>query len=88
MGVVRKIRHFLFPPVFTIIIEQGVARAARGTITRKFLDDCGDVAKQLGIYEGEIYGKKSGNKITLEFSGNIPQSAHQRFRNLWGVHNS
>jgi len=43
------------------------------------------VAQQQNISQGTIVGVRRDVQITLEFSSDIPQSEHQRFRNAWGM---
>ena len=74
------------PPLFVVEIEEGVARASKGSPSPGFLSDCSDVAKTFEIKRGRLFGHRSGGGISLRFSPEIPEDSHQRFRNVLGFH--
>ncbi|MCZ6691570.1 MAG: DUF3634 family protein [Planctomycetota bacterium] len=83
LELLTRIIRVLFPPAFTITLEEGVARSTQGKVTGRAVSGFTDVAKQQGIAKGRIYGVRRGKTVLLRFSSNIPSSARQRFRNVW-----
>jgi hypothetical protein len=71
--------------VFVVRIRRGQPRAARGQVTRGFLQDIGEACTRHGVLRGSIRGVAAGNRINLVFSGDIPAPCRQQIRNLWGV---
>jgi hypothetical protein len=71
--------------VFVVRIRGGVPRAARGQITRGFLQDVGEICARHGVRRGSIRGVAAGRRINLVFSPGIPGPCRQQIRNLWGV---
>ena len=72
-------------PVFVVRIKDGVPRAARGQVTRGFLQDVAETCARHGVEAGEVRGLAAGRRIDLVFSGGIPGPCRQQIRNLWGV---
>lgn len=71
--------------VFVVRIEGGVPRAARGQVTRGFLQDVGEILARHRVRWGSIRGVADGRRINLEFSAGISGPCRQQIRNLWGV---
>lgn len=76
---------FLFwpRPVFVIRIADGKARSKRGRIPKGFLSECELLAGENNIKNATIRGVKKRGSVHLTFSGQIPDAAVQRFRNIW-----
>lgn len=68
---------------FVMEIRDGVARVRHGDPPSSFVRGCGEVARIHGVTRGTISGIRTGSGIRLQFSTDIPQRAHQPFRNLW-----
>lgn len=71
--------------VFVVRIGGGVPRAARGQVTRGFLQDIAEACARHGVRRGSIRGVAEGRRINLVFSPGIPAPCRQQIRNLWGV---
>jgi hypothetical protein len=74
------------PRLFIVRIAAGEARSVKGTVTRSFLDQVGNVAAEQGIRKGTVAGVAQGGRIRLMFSRQFPEGARQRVRNWWGIH--
>jgi hypothetical protein len=72
--------------VFEVEIHGGSARLVRGSAPGTLVGDFSDVAEAFEIREGTIRAVRKGDGLTLAFSPGIPVDAHQRFRNILGVH--
>jgi Protein of unknown function (DUF3634) len=72
-------------PVFVVRIIDGVPRAARGQVTRGFLQDVAETCARHGVRRGSIRGVAAGRRINLVFSAGIPERCRQQIRNLWGL---
>lgn len=72
-------------PVFVVRIGGGMPRAARGRVTRSFLQDIAEACSRHGVRRGSIRGVPEGRRINLVFSPGIPAPCRQQIRNLWGV---
>jgi hypothetical protein len=72
-------------PVFVVRIRDGVPQAARGQVTRGFLQDVAETCARHGVRDGEVRGLATGRRINLVFSAGIPNPCRQQIRNLWGV---
>jgi hypothetical protein len=72
-------------PVFVVRLRDGVPRAARGPVTRRFLQDVAEICARHGVRNGEVRGVAAGRRIGLVFSSGIPGTCQQQIRNLWGV---
>jgi hypothetical protein len=84
--IFRVFLRKLFPPLFTIRVEEERASLEQGRVTDAFVDDCTDIAVRSGIRSGWIWGHRTGNGLRLEFSSGIPERDRQRFRNTAGFH--
>ncbi len=74
------------PPLFTVAFGRDGARATRGRVPPALLADCGDVAAELGIAAGRVHGVRRDGRVVPRFSRDLPPAAHQRLRNVFGVH--
>ena len=83
LELLTRIIRVLFPPAFTITLEDGVARSTQGKVTGRAVSGFTDVARQQAIAKGRIYGVRKGGSILLQFSSNISAPDRQRFRNVW-----
>jgi Protein of unknown function (DUF3634) len=63
----------------------GVARAARGQVTRTFVREVGEVCRRHGVRRAEVRGIDEGRRIVLSFSGDLPEPCRQQLRNIWNV---
>jgi hypothetical protein len=85
-NLIARLLRKLFPPAFTVVIEDSRAELRQGKARAAFVTDCTEIAQQQGIDHGVIYGVRKGDRMSLAFSGNIPAGDRQRFRNAWGFH--
>ena len=69
--------------LFVVRIQDGVARLAKGKLTKMFLDEVALVCADARIMRGWIGGLQRGKRVVLAFSRTIPPSCRQRLRNLW-----
>jgi len=83
---IRILLRRLFPPLFSINIVDGHARAVKGTLTSAFLRDCTEIAEKNGISSGWIWGNAASGSVRLEFTSGISRENMQRFRNAAGIH--
>jgi len=63
----------------------GVARPARGQVTRAFVQEVGEVCRRHGIRRGEVRGVAADRRIVLAFSGDMPETCRQQLRNIWNL---
>jgi hypothetical protein len=75
-------------PVFSLRIENGCVRTTRGNPPKYFFHKVEDVCHASGIADGMVHGMRWGRKITLRFSGPIPDDCRQKLRNLWQIQGS
>jgi hypothetical protein len=68
---------------FVVRIKQGQPKAARGKVTAAFLDRVRETCEQHCIRSGTIRGLIRGKRITLSFSGGLPNAGQQQLRNWW-----
>ncbi|HUG48879.1 MAG TPA: DUF3634 family protein [Candidatus Limnocylindria bacterium] len=80
--LVDSLRRTIAPPLFVIDIRAGTARARRGQVPAGLLSGIADVARDLDLRSGTVYGMRRPQGITLGFSDDIPEHAHQRLRNI------
>jgi hypothetical protein len=80
------LRQLISPPLFAVDFERGVARARQGEVPPGLLVGLSDVARDLGLSTGTVYGVRGRHGLTLDFSDDIPERAHQRLRNVLAVH--
>ena len=74
--------------VFTLWIEDGAVRKARGTVPRGFVQEAAELCQSSGVARGTIFGLRRGRSIVLAFSGPIDGTCRQRLRNLWQMQGS
>ena len=90
MGLLRRVldslRRSLAPPLFVIEIRDGTARTRDGHVPAGLVSGMADVARDLGLRGGTIYGIRRPQGTTLGFSADIPEEAHQRLRNVLATH--
>ena len=86
--VVILLRAGRKPSVFEIEFIEGRPRVKKGKVPHRFLQDCEELCRSLGIKRGAIRAVKDLEGLRLQFSPEIPQAYHQRFRNAWRVHAS
>ena len=86
-GILGFIRRLIKKPVFTIRIAGQKVQVVRGEPGKRFANECMAICKLNNIEQGYVYGVKSKHGIRLEFSKDIPESCHQKFRNVYGVNN-
>ena len=72
-------------PDFTVRLEDGRARLWQGQAPQAFVKECAEIAAQRELSRGLIFGCRRGRGLVLEFRG-VPESCHQRFRNVWQIH--
>ena len=70
---------------FVVQIRNGVPRVTRGQITRAFVQEVGEVCQRHAVGHGEVRGVADGRRITLSFSGDLPEPCRQQLRNLWNL---
>lgn len=85
-GLAAALWRLIVRPLFVIDVRDGAARLRRGEPPPALLVEFSDVARDLGVSSGTIYGVRARHGLTLEFSPDIPTNAHQRFRNVLAVH--
>ncbi len=71
---------------FVIEIREGRARLVAGRAPAAFLRDIDELAGGLGFANGTLRGKSQAGHVRLVFSRDIPESAHQRLRNVWHLY--
>lgn len=76
----------LIPPVFSLEISAGKIERRQGKVTSAFIQDCSDIVRSRNIHSGWIWGIRDGSLIKLDFAGDIPENAKQKFLNVWGIH--
>jgi hypothetical protein len=70
---------------FVVKIVSGVPRVTRGTVTRAFVAEIGEVCRRHGVRDGAVRGVVKNNRIKLEFSRGITAPCQQQLRNLWSL---
>lgn len=78
-----KVKASLSTAPVVIIIHDEKALLLRGRVSPSILASFTDIAKKFGISEAVISVRKSGGSTLLRFSGDVPDTARQRFRNIW-----
>jgi Protein of unknown function (DUF3634) len=71
--------------LFVVCIEEGTARLDRGKVAAHFVQEIGQVCREAGVQEGQVWGVPQGRRISLRFSRSIPSGCRQRLRNLWNL---
>ncbi|CAN5829704.1 hypothetical protein BH24CHL6_BH24CHL6_00750 [soil metagenome] len=77
-----SLRRHLAPPLFVIEIRDGKARARRGPVPSGLVSAMSDVARDLDLRRGMVCGVRRTQGLSLAFSDDIPEQAHQRLRNV------
>ena len=83
MELLSTFKRLLNPPEIVIDLAGGKAKIRKGKVRSRTLAELNEVAIQYNISTGRIYVIRKGRVIGLQFSGRIPPSAQQRFRNVW-----
>ena len=84
--VVASLRRLVIPPLFVIDLRAGAASVRAGEPPGALVAEFSQAARDLELTSGTIYGVRASHGLTLEFSPEIPESAHQRLRNLLALH--
>jgi hypothetical protein len=71
--------------VFVVRVKHGLPGVTKGTVTRAFLQDIGDVCARHGVENGVLRGVARGTRIELVFSNAFPGPCRQQLRNLWNI---
>ena len=85
-ALVASLRRAIIRPIFVIEIRDGTAVATRGQPPAGLIAEFAATSRDLDMGRGTIYAVSGANGLKLEFSTDIPEHAHQRFRNVFGVH--
>jgi hypothetical protein len=72
--------------MYVIEIREGSTSATRGEPPGGLVADFASTARDAGLRRGTIFVVGSRNGPTLNFSSDIPDELHQRFRNVLGIH--
>jgi hypothetical protein len=70
---------------FVVRIRLGVPRVTRGRVARGFVQEIGEVCRRHDVRRGEVRGVAEGRRISLSFSGDLPEACRQQLRNLWNL---
>jgi len=73
-------------PAFVIELHDGGAKVRRGDPPGGLVAEFSQTAADVGVTTGRIYVIRGGYGLTLDFSTEIPDHAHQRFRNVLGMY--
>ncbi len=73
-------------PVFEITVESGRAHIISGKPPREFVREFRALCEDFDIASATIRGVRGAGTVRLEFSSGIPESHHQRIRNIWSIH--
>src|SRR5688572_10265207 len=76
-GLLAALWRLVVRPAFVIDVHDGVVRLRRGEAPAGLVAEFSDVARDFGIADGTIYGVRARHGLTLDFSTEIPASAHQ-----------
>ena len=85
-GLASAIRRLLIRPLFVVDIRDGSVVVRSGEPPAGLVAEFAATAHDLGLANGTIYAVRAAQGLTLDFSTNIPESQHQRFRNVFGVY--
>lgn len=85
-GFASAIRRLLVPPVFVIEVRDGSAIVRSGEPPAGLVAEFSSTAQDLGLVRGTIYAVRASHGLSLDFSSDIPDTLHQRFRNVFGVY--
>jgi hypothetical protein len=81
----RFFKNIINPPQFIVTIKNGRAEATFMKVKKIFLDECNEICRNCAIDKGKIYGVNSEYGVRLEFSEEISEEFHQKFRNVWNI---
>jgi hypothetical protein len=84
-GVIFRILCLAPRPAFVVALKDGKASVRRGKVHPRFLRSCEEIAADGAIPHGTITGVPRGRGVSLAFSRDVPEAAHQRFRNAWSL---
>ena len=70
---------------FVVRIAAGLPTTTKGTVTRAFLQQVGEVCGQHGVRRGTVWGIIRAGRISLVFSNSIPPRGQQQLRNWWAL---
>lgn len=84
--IIKSIARLFNPPKFIVQIDNRKAEVVKGKLSKAFLEDCSIICDDNEIDAGKIYGIEKEYGVSLDFSHTIPDSCHQKFRNVWGIH--
>jgi len=87
LGAAVFILILLPKAVFVIRISEGKIHVKKGRVPKGFISDCELLACENNVTHLTIRGTRKRGIITLKFSGRIPDSLQQRFRNVWKQYN-
>lgn len=85
-GFTGAIRRLLIPPIFVIELRNGSASVRSGEPPAGLVAEFSSTASDAGLRQGTIYVVRASHGPTLDFSSDIPDTLHQRFRNVFGVY--
>jgi len=69
----------------TVRFRHGTAKVIRGKVRSAVISEFNQLAKEADIQHGCIQIRTTKEKGSRLFFYGIPESAHQRFRNVWTV---
>jgi hypothetical protein len=82
----EKLLDLFHPSEWLVGFDEGKPPRVKGSVSRAFVRDAGDVLQKAGIQRARICGVSRRGLITLSFSDSIPKHLYQRLRNLWATH--
>lgn len=74
------------PPIFSVRIRRGIVQPSKGLVPPGVLNDFRAVVQDFGIDAGYVDCVASFGRVLARFSPEVPDSSHQRFRNVLGAH--
>ncbi len=74
------------PPLCRLEWVDGKLCCRRGAPPPGWLAACADVARDHDLRRGRLDVIASHGHLVLRFSADVPETCHQRFRNVLGVH--
>lgn len=78
-----KIRAILSAAPVVILIRDGKAVLLKGNVSASVLAAFTGTAHTFAIKHALITVRRSGGSAVLRFSASVPDTARQRFRNIW-----
>ena len=85
-GLTGAIRRLLNPPIFAIELRDGPAVVRSGEPPAGLVAEFSSTARDLDLVRGTIYARRASHGLTIDFSSDIPDNVHQRFRNVFGLY--